>query len=55
MARVLLEPGDGPLDHVAPPVPQRIDDGGRPPLAPRRAGGLLVGPLGHGVRDPPAP
>jgi hypothetical protein len=50
---VLLEPGDGPLDHVALPVAHRIDPG-RPatPWASAGSGRPLVGPLGDGVRDP---
>jgi hypothetical protein len=51
---VVLEPSDGPLDHVALPVAHQIDLGWTaPPWSPPDAGGLLVGPLGDGVGDPP--
>lgn len=51
---VLLEPSDGPLDHVALAVAHRIHD--RRPATPGASPGpslLLVGTLGDGVGDPP--
>jgi hypothetical protein len=50
---VLLEPGDGPLDHMALAVAHQIH-GGRP-TTPGAAPGprvLLVGALGDGVGNP---
>jgi hypothetical protein len=51
---VLLEPGDGPLDHVALAIAHWINP--RRPATSRSAagpGGLLVGALRDGVGDPP--
>ena len=50
---VVLEPSDGPLDHVALAVAHQIDPRwAAPAWSPPGPGGLLVGPLGDGVGDP---
>jgi hypothetical protein len=50
----LFEPGDGPLDHVTALVAHRIQRRrAATPSAPPGPEGLLVGPLGDGVGDPP--
>jgi hypothetical protein len=53
---VLLEPGDGPLDHVALAIAHWINPR-RPATSWSAAGpgGLLVGALRDGVGDPAAP
>jgi hypothetical protein len=51
---MLFEAGDGSFNDVALPVAHWINQG-RPPApdAPAGSGGLLIGPLGDGVGDPP--
>ena len=51
---VLFEPGDGSFHDVALPLAHRIDHRwAAAPSTPAGSGGLLVGPLGDRVGDPP--